>query len=257
MSGRYEQVAVLVTGAASGIGLAVAQAYAAEGAWVVAVDMRPAALDALSATWSGPLLTQVADVRRAEQVERALDEAFAWAPHLSILINAAGIYPSHPLLEMDEADWDAVLDTNLKGPFLVSRGFARRLRALRRAGNIVNITSGSAKRARMGAAHYATSKAGLNMLTKAMALELAPVGIRVNAVSPGFVDVDSDINRVSEAYRAAITRGIPLGRAGRPDDIAHGVLFLTDPASSWITGTVLEIDGGSGTGNSLLPESRP
>ena len=130
----------------------------------------------------------------------------------------------------------------------MSQAFAKALIQESHSGAVVNITS--------GAAHYATSKAELVMLTQAMALEMAPYGIRVNAVAPGFVRVDSEVNRLSAAYVEAIKRIIPLGRAGCPDDIAEAVLFLSSRRSRWTTGSVLRVDGGSGTGTNQLPLSR-
>lgn len=196
------------------------------------------------------------DVREREQVLGVMQFAQQWYGSADILVNAAGIYPSVPFIDMEETNWDRVLDTNLKGPFLMSQAFAKALIHESHSGVVVNITSGAAYRARLGAAHYATSKAGLVMLTQAMALELAPHGIRVNAVSPGLVRVNSEVNCLSTAYVEAITRTIPLGRAGCPDDIMEAVLFLTSRRSQWTTGSILRVDGGSGTGTNQLPFSR-
>ncbi|NMP22626.1 glucose 1-dehydrogenase [Sulfobacillus harzensis] len=249
---------VLVTGAASGIGFAVASAYAREGARVAMVDLRREAVtEAAQRIFDQDLVYPVqADVRLVEEIERALDGVGSRFGTPTILVNAAGLYPSDPVLEMSEVAWDRVLDTNLKGPFFTSQSFARRLIRQNVKGNIVNITSGAAKRARPGAAHYSASKAGLAMLTQALAIELAPFGIRVNAVSPGFVEVHSAVNQLSTRYVEAIRRTIPLGRAGAPEDIAHAVLFLTGPGSDWITGTVFRVDGGSAAGTTALPLSR-
>ena len=248
---------VLVTGATGGIGSAISKRFLDIGDSVVLADLQPSLIERMRDSLGAPDRTASAalDVRDAAGVETSLDAA--WRPFggLDVLVNCAGVYPSRPLLQMVESDWDAVLDVNLKGPFLVSVGFARRLVADGRHGQIVNITSGAARRARRGAAHYCTSKAGLEMLTSAFALELAPHGIRVNAVSPGFVDVESPINSVSTEYRNAIAAGIPLGRTGRPDDIAGAVVFLCGPEAEWITGSSLTVDGGSGAGNILLPLS--
>lgn len=257
---RFDGGAVVVTGAAHGIGRGIARAYLEEGARVAVWDFRAEALEEAVRTIDpegSRTLAQTVDVRDARAVTAAMDAVMSWAPECAILVNAAGTYPSHPLLDMTESDWDAVLDTNLKGPLFTTQAFARHLAAHGRGGCVVNISSGSANSARIGAAHYATSKAGLNMLTRSMALELAPLGIRVNVVSPGYVEVNSAFNPLSQAYKDAISDGIPLGRPGRPDDIARAVLFLTGPESEWMTGSIVSVDGGSGAGRAHLPLSRP
>lgn len=257
---RFSGRVAVVTGAAHGIGQGIAHALVAEGARVAVWDFRESALKAALGgidPAQDQSLPQVVDVRDARAITAAMDRVMAWAPECDILVNAAGTYPSHPLLDMAEADWDAVLDTNLKGPLLTTQAFARHLAAAHRGGAVVNISSGAAQSARVGAAHYSTSKAGLNMLTRAMALELAPLGIRVNAVSPGYIEVNSAFNPLSQAYKDAISTGIPLGRPGRPDDIARVVLFLTGPESEWMTGSIVTADGGSGAGRAHLPLSRP
>lgn len=260
MMGEFQDQLVIVTGAASGIGRAIALAYLDQGACVLMVDARPEALEALyeGLDGAGRSRSRVigVDVREPAQVLGAMQYARQWHGPANILVNAAGLYPSVPFVDMEEADWDRVLDTNLKGPFLMSQAFAKALIQESHSGVVVNITSGAAYRARPGAAHYATSKAGLVMLTQAMALELAPYGIRVNAVSPGFVRVDSAVNPLSPGYVEAITQTIPLGRVGRPEDIAEAVLFLSSQRSKWTTGSILRVDGGSGTGTNQLPLSR-
>ncbi|TAM59902.1 SDR family oxidoreductase [bacterium] len=239
----------LVTGATGGIGAAIVDILTARGAPVVACDARKA-----EATSSWFVLLNVRD-------QASVIQAFDRAENLlggvcDILVNAAGLYPSDPLIEMTEEAWDRVLDTNLKGAFLTSQQFCRRLVAADRAGCIVNITSGSADRARVGAAHYSASKAALEMLTRSFALEFASQRIRVNAVSPGYVQVGSAVNPLSTAYVEAITRTIPLARAGTPRDVARVVAFLCEDASDWITGASYRVDGGSHAGTLALPLSR-
>lgn len=257
----YQGRTAIVTGAASGIGRATALAYLEQGAAVAAVDYRADTLERLVKEVPPPMRDRIrnvtADVRLSEGVEYVLTETLEAFAGVDILVNAAGIYPSHRLLEMTEENWDAVLDTNLKGPFLMSQAVAGWMVNAGRAGAMVNVTSGAAYRARPGAAHYATSKAGLVMLTQSLAIELAPYGIRVNAVSPGFVEVHSDLNLLSREYVKSIVGTIPLGRAGQPGDIARAVLFLTSEDSRWTTGTVFRVDGGSGAGTIQLPLSRP
>lgn len=248
-----------VTGAASGIGRACAAAFAAAGARVALADVRQVAVEQAANQLDAGASVRAyrMDVRDPSSVESTLSNAWEQLGPLDILVNAAGLYPSDPLLSMGEDAWDRVLDTNLKGPFLCVGAFAHRLVPERRPGAVVNLSSGSARRARRGAAHYCTSKAGLEMLTKSQALELAEHSIRVNAVAPGFVRVDSEVNPLSGEYVAAISRGVPLGRVGEPRDIASAVLFLCSDEAAWITGAVLCVDGGSGAGDARLPLSWP
>lgn len=258
---RFEGKRIFVTGAAGGIGLGIACAFLGEGGRVVLADFRAEALERAQASLSPTQRERVSlsalDVRSQTEVDAAIGEAWRRLDGLDILVNAAGIYPSHPLLEMREEDWDRVLDTNVKGPLFTSQAFARRLIAEGRPGHIVNITSGAAERTRPGAAHYCSSKAALAMLTRSFAIELAAHGIRVNAVSPGFVNVPGEVSPLSEQYVAAISRGIPLGRSGEPQDIAGAVLFSCSDAAAWMTGSTLRIDGGASAGNALLPLSQP
>jgi NAD(P)-dependent dehydrogenase (short-subunit alcohol dehydrogenase family) len=242
----------LVTGGARGIGRAIAEAFAAEGIAVAAADDHP------PRTVPAGVRFIDMDVADRAQVLAALDRAeAAFGGPLDILVNGAGLYPCDPLLEMTEAAWDRVLDSNVKGIFLCSQEFCRRLLAAGRPGAIVNITSGASERARPGAAHYCTSKAAAEMLTRCFALEFAQHRIRVNAVSPGYVEVNSEVNPLNAAYKRAITGTIPLGRPGEAADIARAVLFLCSNAAEWVTGASWRVDGGSRAGSLALPLSRP
>jgi NAD(P)-dependent dehydrogenase (short-subunit alcohol dehydrogenase family) len=172
---------------------------------------------------------------------------------VDVLVNAAGIWPATPLLEMTAQIWDHVLAINTRAPMLATVALARRAVAAGRPASVVNIASGAAIRARPGAAHYSTSKAALEMLTRSCAIEFGSAGIRVNAVSPGFVAGSSqDVNPITEEYAAAVS-GNALGRIGQPADVAAAVFFLASDAASWTTGAVLRVDGGSSAGNSVLP----
>lgn len=247
---------VLVTGAASGIGLAVAQRFAALGDRLTLVDHRADALAAAAGSIGSTeaVGTIVADLRDPDAPTRAVTTAWEQAP-VDVLVNAAGVYPATPFLELDATTWDAVQDVNLRAPLLATVALGRLAGAAGRTPTVVNITSGAALRARPGAAPYSTSKAALEMVTRASALELGAAGIRVNAVAPGFVVVDSDVNRVSDEYAAAVSPN-PLGRPGEPSDIAKAVVWLADPEQSgWVTGTILRVDGGSSTGAHTLPLS--
>lgn len=247
---------VLVTGAASGIGLAVAQRFAALGDRLTLVDHRADALAAAAGSIGSTAAvgTIVADLRDPDAPTRAVTTAWEQAP-VDVLVNAAGVYPATPFLELDATTWDSVQDVNVRAPLLATVALGRLAGAAGRTPAVVNITSGAALRARPGAAPYSTSKAALEMVTRASALELGAAGIRVNAVAPGFVVVDSEVNRVSDEYAAAVSPN-PLGRPGEPSDIAKAVVWLADPEQSgWVTGTILRVDGGSSTGAHTLPLS--
>lgn len=239
---------VLVTGAGGGIGAAVAARFAAAGDRLVLSDVRPAELSTVAGRLPAEVLELPGDLADAEFTETLVERAGA----VDVLVNAAGIYPATPLLEMTAATWDRVQDVNVRAALLTTVAFGRRHAAAGTTGAVVNISSGAATRARPGAAHYATSKAALEMLTKACAVELGPHGIRVNAVSPGFVTVDSEANPVTEAYAAAVSVN-PLGRRGEPREIADAVFWLAGPEAGWITGAVLRVDGGSTAGAAGLP----
>lgn len=233
---------VLVTGAASGIGQRIAADFATAGWAVTGVDVRTEALvETMDAIGGSPV---TADLSTADGPVTAVEDA----GELDALVNAAGIYPATPFQRIDAALWDRVMALNVRAAMLTTQTFA----AAGRPGSVVNISSGASLRSRPGAAHYATSKAALEVLTRSTALELGEFGIRVNAVSPGFVTVDSTANPVTEEYAAAVSAN-PLGRVGQPADISSAVQWLVSDAAGWITGTVLRVDGGAATGNSGLP----
>ncbi len=239
---------VLVTGAGGGIGAAIAARFAAAGDRLVLADLRPAELSAVAARLGTDVVELPGDLADAGFAGGLVGQA---GP-VDVLVNAAGIYPATPLLEMTAATWDRVQDVNVRAALLITVAFGRSHVAAGTTGAVVNISSGAATRARPGAAHYATSKAALEMLTKACAVELGPHGIRVNAVSPGFVTVDSSANPVTEAYAEAVSVN-PLGRRGEPREVADAVFWLAGPEAAWITGAVLRVDGGSTAGAAGLP----
>ena len=234
---------VVVTGAAGGIGLAVAEAFAARGDTVTGVDARGDELRAATAI-TQRIVADLGDERCAEVIEQAARQA---GP-VDVLVNAAGIYPATPLDAMTAAAWDRVQQVNVRAPVLLTVALAQ----AGRPAAVVNISSGAATRARPGAAHYCTSKAALEMATKACAVELAGRGIRVNAVAPGFVEVDSPVNPVTEAYAAAVSAN-PIGRAGRPAEVAAAVVWLAGDEAGFVTGAVLRVDGGATAGTAELP----
>jgi NAD(P)-dependent dehydrogenase (short-subunit alcohol dehydrogenase family) len=239
---------VLVTGAAGGIGLAAAQAFHALGDTVTGVDARADVLaEAMAPLGGRALVADLADPDCAEVVDRAA----ATGP-VDVLVNAAGIYPATALAAMTARAWDQVQHVNVRAPMLLTRALA----AAGRPAVVVNISSSAATRARPGAAHYCTSKAALEMVTKACAVELAELGIRVNAVAPGFVEVDSPVNPVTPEYARAVSAN-PVGRAGRPDEIAAAVVWLAGPAATFVTGSILRVDGGGTAGSTALPAHFP
>jgi 3-oxoacyl-[acyl-carrier protein] reductase len=237
---------VLVTGAASGIGRAVAAEFASQGATLTVVDIDSAKLSTVDG------LALIADLTEAGAPGSVVDEAWERQGPVDVLVNAAGIYPSVDMIDVDAAWWDRIFAVNARAPVLATAAFARRATG----GAIVNISSGAALRARPGGGPYASSKAALEMATRAAALELGPRGIRVNAVSPGFVPVGSEANPVAGDYAAAVSPN-PLGRPGTPADIARAVCWLASEDAAWITGEILRVDGGSATGAAHLPRLWP
>jgi NAD(P)-dependent dehydrogenase (short-subunit alcohol dehydrogenase family) len=255
--GELSARAVLVTGAASGIGRALAEALARRGTPVVLCDVDRAGAEAAARKVGGRAWGIGADVTRPEDVERMVGQARREAGPLGGLVNCAGIYPNTPLLDVSADEWDRVLAVNLRGPFLVTQAVARRMIADGGGGSIVNVSSTASRLARPGIAHYGASKAGLNQLTAVSAVELAPHGIRVNAVLPGVVGTE----RVHET--AANERGrvepeaklarIPLARLAEPAEVVSVVLFLLSPEAAYCTGALFTVDGGFTLG---IPSTR-
>lgn len=235
---------VLVTGASSGLGLHFARVLSAQGAKVVLAARRVETLEAARAdiiAKGGIASTIVLDVTDPASVEAAF-AAIGDAP--DIVINNAGIADNKPAIDMDVATWDGVVDTNLKGAFLVAQAAARAMRAAGKGGSIVNIASITGIRPAGNLAAYAASKAGLIHLTKTLALEWARYGIRVNALCPGYIE--TDLNRdffASEAGKTLIKR-IPQRRLGQPSELDGALLLFASDAGSYITGASLAADGG-------------
>ncbi|MBV9175112.1 MAG: SDR family oxidoreductase, partial [Chloroflexi bacterium] len=169
-------------------------------------------------------------------------------------VSNAGVYPNTAVVDMDEDEWDFVLDTNLKGSFLICRAVARQMLRQGQGGKLVLISSGAGESARLGASHYSASKAGIVMLAKTLALELAENRINVNVVSPGLIDVGLR-PAVNQTYKEALIRSIPWGRPGMPEDIGNAVFFLCSDEAEYLTGSVMRVDGGSSAGRYFLPRS--
>jgi len=244
---------VLITGGASGIGRELATRLAAQGARLVRADVLMETCAALNAGARVPVSGEhvwgiALDVTDAAAVEAMAEQVFAKAGHVDGLVNCAGIYPVTPLLEMPVAEWDRVLDTNLRGPFVVTQAIAKRMVAQGRGGSVVNISSTASRLARPGVAHYGASKAGLNQLTAVMAVELAPHNIRVNALLPGVIGTEAVLATVNDpafkAENATKLARIPMGRLGEPGEIAAMAMFLLSDEAGYCTGAQFTVDGG-------------
>ena len=238
------QVAV-VTGASRGIGRAIALKLSGEGAAVVvtatSVEAAQRTADEISAA-GGKALALKVDVSVAAEVEALFKETQASFGRLDILVNNAGITKDGLLLRMKEADWDAVIDVNLKGAFNCTREAAK-LMSKARYGRIVNVSSVVGEMGNPGQANYCASKAGMIGLTKSVAKELARRNVTVNAVTPGFIETDMT-QELSDKARETLLEQIPMGRLGASDDVAAAVLFLVSGGAAYITGHVLSVNGG-------------
>ncbi len=235
----------LVTGASRGIGRAIAVALCRAGATVVCTSTKEGGTqDTLAACEGlpGKAIAAVCDVADAAQVEALAKGLLDAHGKLDVLVNNAGITRDGVFLRMSEADFDAVLQTNLRGPFLVCKAFARAM-AKARGGRIINIGSVVGLTGNSGQANYAASKAGLVGFTKSLAQELAGRGVTANCIAPGFITTDMTA-KIPEDLKAGMLSQIPLGRFGQPEDIAEATLFLCSDAASYITGQTLVVDGG-------------
>ncbi|MFM9967121.1 MAG: SDR family NAD(P)-dependent oxidoreductase [Burkholderiales bacterium] len=244
-----ENRAALVTGGAGRLGSVIAAVLQREGAKVVLADIDRARLTQVAAklseiakTWSVQ-----GDVSQLGEVQMMVARAESLAGPIDILVNAHGIVPVKKFLDMTPDEWDKPFAVNVRGSMLTGQVFAKRWIERKSRGAIVNISSSASRAARPGRPHYAASKAAVNMLTEAMALELGPYGIRVNAVAPATVldEVYRGISADNPDYVNFTIQGTPLGRTGSPEDVAEAVAFLASDRSDWTTGVVLDITGGA------------
>ncbi|MDR3540857.1 MAG: 3-oxoacyl-[acyl-carrier-protein] reductase [Desulfosporosinus sp.] len=236
----------IVTGSGRGIGRAIALELAAAGAKVVVNyagrSDKAEETAKLIREAGGESLTVQADVSRADDVDRLIQTTLDHYGKIDILVNNAGITRDSLLLRMKEADWDAVLATNLKGVFLCTKAVSKGM-LKQRSGVIVNISSVVGLSGNAGQANYAAAKAGVVGFSKSVAKEFAPRGIRVNVVAPGYIITDMT-ETLPEGVQSDILRAIPLGRLGRPEDIAKMVRFLVSSEAAYITGQTFSVDGG-------------
>ena len=231
-----------VTGSTRGIGHAIARALHAAGASVAVVGRDQARAEAVAAELGERAVGVACDVAQADQVDAAIAAAERALGPIDILVNNAGLTRDNILLRLTDADWNAVLDANLKGAFHTTRAVIKGMMK-RRAGRIVNITSIVGLTGNKGQSNYAASKAGLIGFTKSVAKEYASRGVLANCVAPGFIQTDMTAALPDEA-RATLLQDIALGRLGRPEDVAGAVLFLASDLAGYITGQVLVVDGG-------------
>jgi NAD(P)-dependent dehydrogenase (short-subunit alcohol dehydrogenase family) len=260
--GREDHVAV-VTGAGGAMGRAIALELADQGYAVAVLDVLQApAEDTVAQILSrqGRGMAVVADITDMDDIRRAFDEVTATLGLAEVLVNNAGAISLGPFEDISEAEWDRVFDVNLKAVFFLTQEFARRTSAAGREAAVVNIGSVAAKRVMMNRAHYCASKAGVLALTKGQALEMAPLGIRVNCVNPKaimsgmagrWVSAVDGTSHVTEGgwiddpeQKRIVFQSLPIGDHGWPEDIAHTVSFLVSSSASWVTGACVDVDGG-------------
>ena len=251
---RLKDRVALVTGAGRGIGQAIALAFAREGARVAVTDIDPTTAQATARRIGrAKALALQMDVADAGSIRDGFDAIHrAWG-RIDVAVTNAAVEPFVPFLELSEATWDRIIDVNLKGTFLVAQAAARRM-VRRRRGVIITLSSVNAEVARPESAAYAATKGGVRQLTKAMAIALAPHGIRVNAIGPGTVVTGLTRHLLkNRRWRDAVYARTPMQRVAEPREIAEVAVFLASDASSYMTGSTVYVDGGRLALNGLMP----
>ncbi|XZF77699.1 3-oxoacyl-ACP reductase FabG [Bacillus sp. AL-1R] len=249
MSGRFEGRVAFVTGGSRGIGKGIVELFAKEGAKVAIIDVNEEALSQTASEFKEyEIYTRVANVTNSNEVETAMKEVHDTFGSIDIVVNNAGVIRDNLLFKMTDSDWDTVMDVHLKGSFNVVRA-AQGYMVKQKYGRIINISSTSALGNR-GQSNYATAKAGLQGLTKTLAIELGKYGITSNAVAPGFIETEmtkETAKRIGITFEQLVEASlsqIPAGRTGKPEDIANAVAFFADEKSSYVNGQVLYVAGG-------------
>ncbi|MFD2639951.1 3-oxoacyl-ACP reductase FabG [Piscibacillus salipiscarius] len=249
--GRFDGKVALVTGGSRGIGKGVAEKFLEEGAKVGIIDVNEEALAEAESDFSSKgfeVFTKVASVTEIDQVEQAVEELVNQFGSVDILVNNAGVIRDNLLFKMSSDDWNMVMDVHLKGAFNCSK-VVQKYMVEQKYGRIINISSTSALGNR-GQANYSTAKAGLQGFTKTLAIELGKYGITANAVAPGFIETDmtkATAERIGITFEQLVEHSvsqIPVGRSGKPEDIANAALFYADEASSFVSGQVIYVAGG-------------